>query len=167
MIKHHWLKSTRGVKGLIQLIIPKKSWQKPGDGTWCRGHRRVSFMAFSGCFLIHPRSTYSGVKSLTIGWAFQHHSSLKKIYHRPIWWRNSLSEDSLVSNVFSLWQVNRKLDSTVNVPAMQSDEMSSIIWDLIVERESWILQVVLWPQPWPAHILVINLKYFKEIKIQF
>lgn len=69
----------------------------------------------SASLLLHPRTTFPGVSPVTVAWACPHQLLIKKkpyrLTHRPIWWSQFLSWESLFSGDSSFCQL-KKMSST-------------------------------------------------------
>ena len=82
-----------------------------------------SLQPSSACFLIDPRSTCPGTGPSKMDWALPYQSLIKKMPCRFsfswIFWRHLLNWDSLLSDDFSLFQVDTKLAHTGTEPFCQ------------------------------------------------
>jgi hypothetical protein len=74
--------------------------------------KEYHFLACSACSLIEPRTTSPGMAPPTMGWALTHISIIKKMPYRLAYslivWRHFLNWGSLLSNDFSVHQVDIK-----------------------------------------------------------
>lgn len=107
---HHWGHSGHNLKA----GIGKQNVEHGGKtSSWRMLLTGLLLRARSACYLKQPWTICPVIAAPPVGWVFSHHSLMKSIAHRPIWWRHRLSWDSSFPD--DLYQINIKTSQHTNL----------------------------------------------------